>query len=100
MLLVSNYQLAERALDEGERVYNVIQKNQKRIQQYKKKIEAAQSKCRNQSEKTQAKTREELKTMREKVRQIKSEGEALSSRLAVLEKYGDIVIDLYPVLFF
>ena len=39
----SNYGMAvrelkdlERALDEGERVYNVIQKNQKRIQQYKK----------------------------------------------------------------
>ncbi|MEG0379264.1 MAG: hypothetical protein RR614_12365, partial [Eubacterium sp.] len=84
----SNYGMAvrelknlEAALDESERIYNVIQKNQKRIQQYKKKMNSTQNKCQNLSQKSQEKTRKSLENMQEKVREIQIEGEALEKRL-------------------
>ncbi|MEG0074858.1 MAG: AAA family ATPase [Eubacterium sp.] len=90
----SNYGLAVRELEnlekeliESEQVYNVIQKNHKRIQQYKRKIVFAQNKCQNIDEKSQEKTKQELQNMKKKVDVIQFEGKELEERLKKLEKY-------------
>lgn len=88
-------QKLRQSLLESERIFDTIQKNQKKMQQYKKKIVMARERIKTAGQQQSSAVAKEIEAIRAKVEQLESKGSELEARLEALRPFAEIDPRMY-----